>query len=747
MNKILILRLLTILLFVVLGSVGVYRINNTDKLIDTSINSVLPEDSFTNSDFSYFQEMVSRELIYLISSDNEEAATKAVSEVRSLLGSFSELKMTSFTDTKAMAEFYYKHKYAYTSLPYVHKGASLDNKAVEQLNEAVDNALFSPIGGYSSYELEYDPFMTMRTLVAKQAKDFKISEQGNLFVERDGKKFYIINAYLVEKLNNIKRDELAKTSLALKEKLSSENVDLFYTGESYFTQAATEASVNDMSRIGWVSTIVLVLLLVLAYRGVCPLLLTLITLGISLLAGFLAVIIGFGSIHTMTLAMGSCLIGICVDYCIHVFTAKSEEACGEKVRSVLKTPLLFSLATSMLAYLVLVFTNLLVLKELALFALVALSSTFLIVFAFITSLKLKVTPNFIIARAVLWLLIKTPRATVLFFACFSFLMWLFGVSQMDGDDDVAHMQEKNSTLISMNNHIQQVLSGYEHVANYIITGRDLQDALENCEQLEFDVASDLLNGVFMPCKLIPSARTQQSQQEAFIEMYPLLEKKFAQQQLTINEMAKPTLLAEFSFKDYPKDIHAFFANHSVLLRVNADNKDLAKNLAELPYVEKMDQRSLWSTVFAKFRIELNWALIIAFGLAVMAIIPLFKKFTFSRFVLPMLGGCGCGLVACIFIASGYFNLFTTLALFMLLGLGADYCVFMHQMNKENSLQVLQSITVSCLTTEASFGALAFSATAVISSFGIVISFGLLGIVLLVMLLRVTLNKEVFNDLP
>lgn len=745
MNKISILRLFTILLFIALGAAGLYRINSTDKLIDTSINSVLPENSFANPDFEYFQDKVSRELVFLVSAKKEQLATKAVSELSSMLANFPELKVTSFTDTKAMAEFYYKHKYSYPSLPYVYKGSSLDKRALEQINEAVDNALFSPIGGYSSYELEYDPFQTMRSLVSGQAKDYKISAQGNLYVEREKEKFFVVNATIVEKLNNAKRDELAKATLGLKAKLASEQVELLYTGESYFTQAATEASVNDMSRIGLVSGIVLVLLLVLAYRGIQPLLLTVTTLSVALLAGFLAVIIVFGSIHSMTLAMGSCLIGICVDYCIHVFTAKRESLTGEQIRSELRTPLLFSLATSMLAYLVLAFTNLLVLKELALFAIVALAGTFLIVYAFITGLKLRVTPNFLIARAVLWLLKKTPRALVLFVICFSSLILLYGISQMEGDDDVAHMQKKNSALMAMNDRIQQVLSGYEHIANYVVTGRNLQDALENCEQLEQDIAGDMLKGVFMPCKLIPSARSQRAQQEAFLEMYPILEKKFAEQQLTISEKAKPTMLPEFSFKDYPKDIQGFFAQRGVLIRVNADNKDLAKNLAALPYVEKMDQRSLWSSVFAKFRQELNWALLIAFSLAVIVVIPLFKKFTLSRFILPMLCGCGCGIVACLIWADSYFNLFTTLALFMLLGLGADYCVFIHKINRNNSLQVLQSITVSCLTTEASFGALAFSATAVMSSFGVVIAFGILGTVLLAMFLRVTLNKDEFND--
>ena len=77
-----------------------------------------------------------------------------------------------------------------------------------------------------------------------------------------------------------------------------------------------------------------------------------------------------------------------------------------------------------------------------------------------------------------------------------------------------------------------------------------------------------------------------------------------------------------------------------------------------------------------------------------------------------------------FLGNAYFNLFTTLALYMLLGLGSDYCIFFHDTTEESALPKLHTLIITLLTTEASFGILGLSKTPVIESFGITLSFGL-----------------------
>ena len=93
----------------------------------------------------------------------------------------------------------------------------------------------------------------------------------------------------------------------------------------------------------------------------------------------------------------------------------------------------------------------------------------------------------------------------------------------------------------------------------------------------------------------------------------------------------------------------------------------------------------------------------------------------------MLIGIFCAICAEYILGSAYFNLFTTLAFFMILGLGADYCIFLREQDTKTMAIKVHTLFITLLTTEASFGILGTSETPVIASYGTVLTFGLLGV--------------------
>ena len=82
---------------------------------------------------------------------------------------------------------------------------------------------------------------------------------------------------------------------------------------------------------------------------------------------------------------------------------------------------------------------------------------------------------------------------------------------------------------------------------------------------------------------------------------------------------------------------------------------------------------------------------------------------------------------------------------MVMGLGADYCIFLH--NSPGDGYVLRSVGASWLTTEISFGLLSFSDTAVLSSYGLVLSAGLAGVALTAVLAFAGRNGESSGQMP
>ena len=179
------------------------------------------------------------------------------------------------------------------------------------------------------------------------------------------------------------------------------------------------------------------------------------------------------------------------------------------------------------------------------------------------------------------------------------------------------------------------------------------------------------------------------------------------------------------------------------MKTGSADSALLQKISSLPGVRIVDSRGHWSGAFRTYRESLLIVLGAAFLLALIPAGIIMRRRMLTGFVIPMLAGLGLALAAGF--AAGYFNLFTVLALFMVMGLGADYCIFLH--NSPGDGYVLRSVGASWLTTEISFGLLSFSDTAVLSSYGLVLSAGLAGVALSAVLAFAGRNGESSGQMP
>lgn len=739
------LRIFTFIFFISVVLLGVLRLNESKTPIDYSLDALLPSFSENTKEFGYFKDVVSKEILYLLIAKDDEKAKDIISSVDNLFRQLSNIKPDIYINASDFQKFYYENRYIYANFPVVCNDCS-DEQKISKFKEHILAQLYNPFGGYTSFEITHDPFMAMRSIISKNEQQFKYSDFGVPYINYQGSKAYIIRGVITNSLTSSELKQLFEESVNIKNIAQQKGMTLYFTGESFFSHAATEQSTSDMTRIGVVSTVILIVLLVIVYKGILPLCLTIITLCISLTTGLLSVFAIYGTIHAMTLAMSMCLIGICVDYCIHVFTALNPTKTGEQVRRELLKPLIFSLLTSVIAYSLLAFTNLLVLKELALFAVVSLVMTFLFLFAFLTSLKKTIKPNYFIANTIFRFLLLIPKKLIYILVIVCLSISMFNLSKSSFDNDVGHMQSRNEELSLMNQQILDIVNGYSKVSYYIIKAKNLNESLNKCHQLYDSLDKDTRKDAFFPCELIPSEEKQISKIKQYASMYPYLKEVFNEQGINLIDDNNSFNKKVITYTDYPKDIKGLFGENAILLKVNPENKKLVNILENDANIVKMDFRAYWSDAFALYNYRLNIAFVLAFVIALLGLTPILKKSIFLNLLIPLLTGCCCGYLAVVYLAAGYFNLFTTLAFFMLLGLGADYCIFMYFLNKNNKINVIQSITVACLTTLASFGALAMSNTNVMASFGIVIAFGLSATALFAMLMKISVNKEKFNDL-
>ena len=184
----------------------------------------------------------------------------------------------------------------------------------------------------------------------------------------------------------------------------------------------------------------------------------------------------------------------------------------------------------------------------------------------------------------------------------------------------------------------------------------------------------------------------------------------------------------------------------IFIKGNA-NKEFSQNIArtddDVFFVDKVDAltASLNNTRF--------WAgilAIMAYGLITLLLVIRYGMLKGIAVVLPCaLAALFTLVIVCIF--NGSYSLFHVLALFLVMGIGVDYGLFlvegMTDKNPQKTNRIMTAIILSAITTLMSFGLLSTSATSALHDFGITVILGIVMIFFLSPLILFSLaNPEV-----
>ena len=139
---------------------------------------------------------------------------------------------------------------------------------------------------------------------------------------------------------------------------------------------------SEMSIVGTGSILGVVLLLLLTFRSLRPLGYALLVIGSGVLAGAIVSLLLFDRVHMLTWVFGASLIGISIDYPMHLLASAQGRAQGRSQEHAMWTPALginrilgptaIGVASSALGFVALLFTPFPVLREIATFAITGL---------------------------------------------------------------------------------------------------------------------------------------------------------------------------------------------------------------------------------------------------------------------------------------------------------------------------------------------------------------------------------------
>jgi len=538
-------------------------------------------------------------------------------------------------------------------------------------------------------------------------------------------------------------------------------LEVLRLGAVFFAKAGAEQAMSETSSIGVASTLGTVLLVLVAFRALAPLWLSLLVIGVGVMTALSASLWAFGELHVGALLFGVSLIGVAVDYslqyCSEIF-ASDDAPPRNRLRRVLMG-ITLGTATTVIGYLTLFLAPFPGLHQIAAFSAVGLVAAWLTVVLWLPLLDRSKPPRHgagMLAAAAgflaLWENPRHHRARVAVLGLLA-VIGVAGLIRLHADDDVRRMQSLSAGLVAQQQRIQSLIGSTGGTQFFLIQAPDDETALQREEQLIARlrplVGQGALSGFQAPAQYVPSA-ARQRENRALVHAQldgTLLDEQVRQLGLSQAPAAAddsgPVLtLAEARGAGGPlsflsmllldgtagETLHVVTLDHATRL-------DLLAQAAEgLPGVRLVDPAGDFSALLAKYR---NRAmLLLALSAALMA--PLLAwRYGIKRGLWVMLPPSLAVVLAPAVraLAGGAFTFFDAMALVLVLSVGVDYAVFCAETSGSRKPVTMLAVAMAACTALMSFGLLALSDVLAVRHFGSTMLVGILLAFLLAPLAR------------
>jgi predicted exporter len=309
-----------------------------------------------------------------------------------------------------------------------------------------------------------------------------------------------------------------------------------------------------------------------------------------------------------------------------------------------------------------------------------------------------------------------------------------GIASLRVDDDIAQLQALPKAILAQEKTITALTGQSVDQKWFVVYGDSAQQTLERLEAFTPALAQVQKAGEIKAFRTIPlnSLTRQKSDLVLLHKAAPAVTKVLQGAGLTsvspdLNAMPVTTdaWLASPASEGWRLLWLTLPDGHSgVLVPVDGvkNSAALSQLAAAHPGVAWVDRKASFDSLFSLYRNVLTGLLLVALAvIACGAMLRLgWRKGLIS--LLPSVLSLGCGLAA--LAATGHpVNLFSLLALVLVLGIGINYTLFFSN-PRGTPLTSMLAITLAMMTTLLTLGMLVFSATQAISSFGIVLVSGI-----------------------
>ena len=722
--------------------------------------------------------VTSQNVFVLVANQDFGDAKKAAEEVYARLeGSSNFESLSLYSDIGSMSEI--------TDFLYENRWNLLDEKTADEILQSEEaasdfamNALAQAYSGFTMLpldNLESDPFLLTEYnlknyLDAVQNAGTAMSVKDGVLSSKFEDKWYVMirgtlsprGARLASKNNAI--TEIYKACDDVKKEMASETSFVF-SGTPFHSHESSNSASREISIIATVSMLVVILLLIFIFRSAKPLFLSVGAIALSVGTAFLATLAVFHKMHVITLVFGTSLIGSCIDYSLHFFThwaGNKKLNSGEAIRNHIFSGLLMAIISTGICFAILLFAPFAILKQMSLFCLIGLVSSFLTTIAIYPYIKLprergKVRFTAAFAKAVSLLEQKwVGRSVISALFIISIILILAFHKNIKVKNNLLTLYDMQGRLLEDEITASKVIQ-YTPGGWYIVSGSSEEEVLENEEKLRasFEKITEGSVGYVSTSNFIPSELVQKKSRNAYERLLDFAQAQF---EALGYDSYQANLLAENMKKDYkdsegkylsfeageiPEFISSAISSawlgeidgkyYSVMLPTRVTDYTTYRSLVEdnedAFFISKSQDIS---TDLDKLTIMVLKFFVIAYLLMFLMLKFFYSwKQAFKIISVPFLIIL---VVVAVFAACGInLEFFSVTGLILVFGLGLDYIIYMMENEKKNSSaqaldneKVLEPFAtlVSFVTTIISFGALALSSFKPVHLIGLSIFIGL-----------------------
>ncbi|GJL82840.1 MAG: MMPL family efflux pump permease component [marine bacterium B5-7] len=578
----------------------------------------------------------------------------------------------------------------------------------------------------------------------------------------------IIFADLEEQsLGSDKSDRLSTDLYAIFDRIQNDyNVVATASSVLFHASASKQQARFESGIFGSVSAILILALLLVAFRSLVPVLKTLAIISIALLCGFAVADYLFSELHVIALLMAIPVIGVGADYLIHSEVHKRSRVYAVKMDEGLSPYMIRALSwgclSTTLGYAALGLVKVAVLQQVAVVLIVGLLTIFAGVVCLGSIIPEKIDENHIgrIANSrVIRLLENRPmllmtRTTIsIIFALSIIVLIIFNntySAQIFVDDNPASLHHVDDVLAARDMRIQQRLDISGHRYSLVVDADNVNQLLRRQEKLVDDLQDKFGVKSYGLSSLVPSHQRQHQNWQLIASAYASLSsvdlKILQSEGVTISDSRSGTdmdpedLPAEYEALLPPFDIsqHDNYPVWSaVFLSHDVDWLALGKWCNEQAGCRLIDSIGSLGKVLSSTHRSMRTALQAA--LLIVALVFLLRYR--SRGILAGLALTLVVLGAITIPRSLGFplTLFGTGGLFVLLGLSVDYLVFVLE-SQDHRKYIWVAFILSAATTLLAFGMLLFSITPAVKMLATPIVVGLPIMLFLVFIIQSIIAK-------